>query len=347
MVTQREPAGAQRVAHLLCQGFRARGIDSDVVFLYRREDAFADQGYLDLRPDRPGPLGTLGLVARLAALLRRDRPDAVIAHTFHANVIASVAARLAGVPRRIVVHHVLAGVEGPLRRAVLRGLRRAGFPTTEVFVSEATRASFGRLAGGADRVIHNGIEAQAAPPPGRWAQDPRRDPATPLLVSIGRLAAQKDHATLLRAMAEVPHAHLVVVGEGELRSALSDLRAALGLEERVTLVGNVDPAEVPVVLASADLVVQPSVWETFGMVVVEAMAAGRAVLASDDPAHREVLGDCGRYHPVGDPAALAAAIRELLGDPTLRSDLGRRAAVRARRFDHDTTLDRYLDLVGG
>lgn len=346
VVTQREPAGAQRVAHLLCQGFRRRGLGSDVVFLYRREDAFDDEGYLDLRADRPGVIGTLGLVARLTATLRRVRPDAVVGHTFHANVVASVAGALAGVRRRVVVHHVLAEFESAPRRAVIRALRRSPLVSAEVYVSEATRASFGPAAARAGIVIHNGVELPAGPGPGAWAGDPRPDRDRPLIVSVGRLAAQKDHGTLLRALSQVPEAHLAIVGEGELRDDLLQLRHELRLDDRVSLVGNIPPDEVPAALAAADLVVQPSIWETFGMVVVEAMAAGRATVASDVAAHREVLGDCGRYHPVGDAGALAAAISDLLADAPRRAELGRRAAERSRRFGHDETVDRYLEVVG-
>src|SRR5690606_4143156 len=73
LVTQREPAGAQRVAHRLDQGFRERGIEGDVAFLYRKADAFEDEGYQDLAPKRPGPLGLVVLAVRLFRLLRSTR----------------------------------------------------------------------------------------------------------------------------------------------------------------------------------------------------------------------------------------------------------------------------------
>lgn len=347
VVTQREPAGAQRVAHQLCQALRADGVESEVVFLYRRADAFADEGYVDLRPDRPGPFGTLALVARLSRLLRRQRPTALIAHTFHAIVVASLAGLLAGVPRRIAVHHVVADFESPLRRAVLRVVRRTPLVGVHVYVSQSTLDSYGPAARRGAVVIHNGIDvsAPAHADSGGWASDPRSDPTRPLVVAVGRLAEQKDHRTLLAAMVELPEVDLAILGEGDLRTELSRQVDDTGLANRVTMVGNVSPEEVGAALRAADVVVQPSLWEAFSMVVLEAMAAGRPLVVSDIPAHREALGDQALFHEVGDAAGLAKAIRSLIADPDRRTELGAGAQRLAAGFDHAEVARRYLALA--
>lgn len=347
VVTQREPAGAQRVAHQLCGAFRAAGVESQVVFLYRRADAFADEGYVDLRPDRPGPFGTLALVGQLRRLLRHQRPDAVIAHTFHAIVVASLAGLLAGVPRRIAVHHVVADFESPLRRAVLRVVRRTPLAGVHVYVSQSTLDSYGPAARRGAVVIHNGIDvgALARADGADWAGDPRTDPARPLVVAVGRLAEQKDHRTLLAAMVELPEVDLAILGEGDLRAALAQQVDDHGLANRVTMVGNIPPTEVGAALRAADVVVQPSLWEAFSMVVLEAMAAGRSMVVSDIPAHREALGDQALFHEVGDAPALAEAIRSLIADPLRRAELGAGAQARAAGFDHGEVARRYLALA--
>lgn len=347
VVTQREPAGAQRVAHQLGQAFRAQGVASQIVFLYRRAEAFTEEDYVDLRSTRPGPIATVGLVAQLRRLLRHRRPDAVIAHTFHAVLVASLAGLLAGVPRRIAVHHVVADFESPLRRAVLRAVRHTPLAGVHVYVSQSTLDSFGPAARRGAVVIHNGIDvaALAEAHGAAWARDPRADPARPLVVAVGRLAAQKDHRTLLAAMVGLPEVDLAIIGEGDLRAELAQQVDDHGLANRVTMVGNVPPEEVGAALRAADIVVQPSLWEAFSMVVLEAMAAGRPMVVSDIPAHREALGDAALFHGVGDAAALAAAIRSLTGDAGRRAELGAGAQRRASGFDHAEVARRYLALA--
>lgn len=346
VVTQREPAGAQRVAHQLHHAFEEAGVESEVLFLYRRADAYDDEPYRDLRAARPGPVGTLGVLIELVRRWRADRPAAVIGHTFHANVLATLAAAAAGVPRRVAVHHVLADFESAARRAVLRLLRAARLAHHHVYVSQATLDSYGPAARRGAVVIHNGVDAPPAQGDLRW-QPPRRRPDRPLLVAVGRLAAQKDHATLLAALEHLPEVELLVLGEGELRPALEAEVAARGLAERVTLLGNVPAEHVPAALAAADVVVQPSVWEAFSMVVLEAMAAGRPMVVSDIAAHREALGDHAGYHVVGDPAALAAAVRAVLDDPARARALGEGARRAAGAYAHAEVARRYLDLLGG
>jgi glycosyltransferase involved in cell wall biosynthesis len=98
-------------------------------------------------------------------------------------------------------------------------------------------------------------------------------------------------------------------------------------------------------LGVADLVVQPSRWEAFSMVILEAMAMGKALVVSDIPAHREALADIGWYHPVGDAAALAESIRSALADPARRAHHESLVRSRVERFGHEVCVDRYLQLV--
>lgn len=343
VVTQREPAGAQRVAHQLCQSMRGHGHRSDVWFLYPREPAFVGESYVDIRAQRPGPLATLGLLVQLVRMLHHVQPDVVVAHTHHANALASLAGRLAGVPRRVVVHHTLAQYESRTRRTIMATLRLTRTFHEEVFVSETTRGSYGPRARRRGTVIHNGVDAPGAPHP--WRGDPRKQPSQALLVSIGRLVPQKDHATLIDAMSAIPGADLAIIGAGDLEADLSRQIARLGLGDRVTLIGNIEPHEVSDALGAADVVVLPSTWEAFGMLVLEAMASGKAMVVSDIPSHREALGDVAEYHPVGDSAAVAARVCELLADDARRLDLASRARERSQEFTLEHTVAQYLALV--
>jgi glycosyltransferase involved in cell wall biosynthesis len=147
----------------------------------------------------------------------------------------------------------------------------------------------------------------------------------PVVLSLARLNGRKDLGTLLEAAALVPEAAFAIAGEGEERLVLEARIRGLGLEQRVRLLGQRD--DVPALLASSDVFVLPSVREGLPLSILEAMAAGRPVIASAIAGTDEVVtaGETGLLFPPGDPAALAQALRQLLADPGLADRLSRAA----------------------
>jgi len=177
------------------------------------------------------------------------------------------------------------------------------------------------------------------------AQAPEGHREKGLLVSVGRLSPEKDHATLIRAFAKLdPALRLEIAGDGPMRDMLQSLARELGMSDRVTLTGFVtDPFPV---FRRAELAVSSSRYEGFGNAIVEALACGTPVVATDCPyGPREILAD-GRYGlltPVGDADALAVAItRALAATPD-------RAALRARAAMHTVAraADALLGIVDG
>jgi D-inositol-3-phosphate glycosyltransferase len=174
--------------------------------------------------------------------------------------------------------------------------------------------------------------------------DPRR--AAPRVVSIGRLVPRKGVDTVIAAMAQVPGAELVVAG-GPERARLDDdpevgrlrgIAAAAGVTGRVTFTGQVPHERVPALMGSADVVVSDPWYEPFGIVPLEAMACGTAVIASAVGGHLDTVTDgvTGLLVPARDPDALAARLRELLAAPRQRMALGSAGAARARsRYSWD------------
>jgi glycosyltransferase involved in cell wall biosynthesis len=140
----------------------------------------------------------------------------------------------------------------------------------------------------------------------------------------------KGVTVLLDALSRLPNPHiqLVIVGDGDLRPSFERRTAELGLSNRVHFLGRAPDAELPMYYAAADLLVLPSVTrgEAFGLVLLEAMACGRPVIASDLPGVRHVVRTTGGGELVraGDAAALAAAMARLAANPTLRQTLGQR-----------------------
>ncbi len=201
----------------------------------------------------------------------------------------------------------------------------AALLSCSTYNAETLRARYGIDAS----VVFNGVDTDHFQP-----QDP--DPALRVELSRGarhvvlmpgRFMPWKGHADVLdafAALADLP-ARLVFVGGGETRERLEDQAMAVGVADRVLFTGTVPHREMPRYLAAADLVVGASLAsETFGMALAEAMACGRAVLASSWRGYDDVVvqGETGERFPAGDPRALAAALRRLLTDDAARARLG-------------------------
>lgn len=208
--------------------------------------------------------------------------------------------------------------------------------TARIAVSEYARSTLVQHIGGEPVVIPNGVYV-----------DRYRDAAVredwrssgPTLAFVGRIdEPRKGLGVLLDALPGVVEAHpdtrLLVVGGGDAEAVLRRLPA--GLREHVRLLGRVDDAEKASALRSADVYVAPNTGgESFGIVLIEAMAAGTTVLASDLPAFRRVLGD-GRYGAVfgnGDAADLEHQVCRLLDDPEERDRLRAAATAVVDRYD--------------
>ena len=162
----------------------------------------------------------------------------------------------------------------------------------------------------------------------------------PTLAFAGRLMAAKALDVALDAMASVPEASLVIVGDGPDRAALEQQRDALGLGERVRFVGGLEREGVLRMFRAADVVLLSSRWENFPHVIVEALAVGTPVISSAVGGVPEVVrdGENGLLVPAGDVEALAGAIRRLLGDDEVRARLAAAAAPSVQSYSAERLL---------
>jgi glycosyltransferase involved in cell wall biosynthesis len=181
--------------------------------------------------------------------------------------------------------------------------------------------------------IHNGVPDEALP---RLLPPPA---PPPLIGAIGRVEFQKGFDTLIRALAEIPGATLVLVGEGSERPRLERLARDLGVAERIVWTGWSE--EPRAYLPSFDVFALPSRFEGFPLALLEALLARSAVVATDVGSVPEAVrdGETGLLVRPEDPAALAAAIRGVLADPELRRRLGengRRLVLDRFTADHMT-----------
>jgi glycosyltransferase involved in cell wall biosynthesis len=191
-------------------------------------------------------------------------------------------------------------------------------------------------------VVFNGIDTSLFRP---TTPDPDivRTDGTPLLLWVGRLQPWKGVDVALRALREIPQAHLMIVGDGETRADLERLAQELGLAERVRFLGALPRERLPSIYAAADLLLATSfASETFGIGLVEAQACGLPVVASRFGGFPEVIdeGHTGLLVPPRDPTALAAAVRTLLNDPERRRAMADAAPGWAAQFSWSAVVDR-------
>lgn len=286
------------------------------------------------------------LVWRLARAFRSLRLDIVHTRNAEAFFYGAMAARLAGVP----VVHSEHGRTFPekwhralLQRWLLRGTARAFAVSRQL--AEQMVTEIGAPAG-SFKVIYNGVDTAKF---AEAARRRRREPRGEILIgSVGRLAAVKNYQLLLQAVASLPPDiswRLVLIGDGPEHGNLQATISRLGIEGRVSLLGHRD--DVAELLGGLDIFVLPSRSEGMSNTLLEAMAAGVAVIASDVGGNREIIepGRSGLLFAPGDPLAAARAIQQLAADAQLRERLASAGAQRAATtFGLSTMLSAYEDL---
>jgi glycosyltransferase involved in cell wall biosynthesis len=307
-------------------------------------------------PRRIAPRGDLRALWRLYRAFRSLRPDIVHTHTSKAGFIGRLAAWLARVP--VIIHtmheppHNAAG--GRLTRLLYIGLERlaAHFADHVVTVSRANEREILRqrlVAPQKLSVIREGLDLALYPP----AADPRAavralgiPDHAPVVGTVGRLEPAKGHTWLIRAvpriLAETPEARFVIVGGGYLRPALQAEIDALGVAERVFLTGyREDMLEL---MQGFDVFALPSLWEGLGIVLLEAMAYARPLVASAVGGVNDVIvdGETGLLVAPRDSDALACAISTLLRDPDRRAALGAAGRRRLEREFRDEVCNAEL-----
>ncbi|MDP1807869.1 MAG: glycosyltransferase family 1 protein, partial [Acidimicrobiales bacterium] len=163
--------------------------------------------------------------------------------------------------------------------------------------------------------------------------DPSLVPSQPFVLAVGQLVPRKGLDGLLEAVARTSGVGLVVCGpDGGQGAELQALARRLHLDGRATFLGRVSDEQLAGLYQSAAAVVAASVDEGFGLPLLEAMAAGAPVIATDIPAFREVGGSAPRYVPVGDSAALATAITDVVEDGQAREAWAEAGRAQAARF---------------
>jgi len=341
--------GIERMVEGFVPSFSARGVDT-VVAAYRgdgpvRQAIEARGAKAVLLPGRAGldPL----LPFRLARWIRTSGADVLHTHHLGPFIYGAAAARMAGVPH-VHTEHSHEIYDAPRRRALAR---RMDDLATVVAVSEEIAAWREATLGRRCAVIPNGVPVPPASTPELRAR------ARSLLgledgeVAVGcvaRLAPEKDHATLVRAvhaaLSTAPRLRLVLAGDGPERGALETLASDLGVTGRVLFLGS--RSDVAEILPGLDLFTLASRREGLPLSLLEALAAGLpAVTTAVGEMPRVLSGGAGRTVPAGDADALASALAGAALDPAWRRTAGTtgRDLVRSS-YSMDAMADAYVHL---
>jgi|TARA_R100000935_G_scaffold57753_1_gene92481 glycosyltransferase involved in cell wall biosynthesis len=297
------------------------------------------------------------LLIALPRHLKSTRPDAILAAMWPLTVIAAIVGIMPGSRCKVIIseHGILSAqyaAWGPAHRFILRSSMALGYRISykRVAVSDGVAKDLAALSGmplSSFDVIHNPVSSRPLPSNDeiRQANALWATPPGARILNIGSFKPVKNHALLLHAFARVknPNARLMLVGTGQGEARLRALSASLGISGRVIFTGfHPNPT---VYYMTSDLFALSSNYEGFGNVIVEAMACGTPIVATDCPSGpAEILEDgrYGRLVPVNDQVALAAAIHATLGEAIDREPLKRRAAA----FSPAIAAKKYLKLLG-
>lgn len=285
----------------------------------------------------------------MVEMLRRHRIEIVHSHEFTMAIYGAAAARQLDLTHVITMH----GSEKVLSRWQRRLALRLAFASSRsvVAVSRATHAHMAkvmRMPPASILTIPNGITFSPGVREGVRAELGLTD-ANVLVLAVGNLVPRKGHIHLLRALAALGNDswHVAIAGRGDEEQRLLDFAAGAGVGDRVHLLGH--RGDIPDLLAAADVYAMPSLWEGLPMALLEAMFAGKAIVASRASGIPEAIdeGKEGLLTDPGDEAQLQEVLSRLITDPALRRRLGAAAKERAQaHFSAAVMIDAYEGAFG-
>lgn len=347
-----EGGGAERVVVSLLKGFVERQIAVDLV-LAKAKGVYLSQVPSSCRIIDLDSRGVLNSLPKLILYLRRERPQRMLSMMSHANIVAIMARFFSCIRFRLVVSERCAlagnyflGFKGRLLKICMYCI----YPFADAIVAVSNGVSDDiRRELNIDcamlNVIYNPVDFKkienesSLPCSNDWL-----NASVPIIIASGRLTKQKDFPTLLKALAKVRakrDVRLIILGDGEEKDYLKTITIDLGLVEYVFFAGFV--RQPYTWFSRASVFVLSSAWEGLPNVLIEAMACGVPVVATDCPhGPKEILenGKWGRLVPVGDAESMAFAILETLKE-TIHPDV----RFRANFFSLTRSVDDYLKIL--
>ena len=336
--------GAETMCENLTYALKKMGHEVTVVSLYQERTPIAQRmeasGVNVLYLDKKLGLD-VSMVGKLAKIMKQEKPDVV--HT-HLDVIkyAVAAAKLSGVKKCVHTVHNVADkeAEGRLQKMINGTYFRLGWsvPVALSPMVQKTIVDFYNLEEAKVPMVYNGVDLSRCVPKGDYSANGFT------LVHIGRFNEQKNHDGLLRAFQLVveqhPDCRLNLLGDGELREKTEALAKELGISEKVHFLGS--QSNVYPYLNEADVFLLPSRYEGMPMTIIEAMGTGLPVVAANVGGVPDMIehGVSGML-TTSEPESVAAAVKALLEDQSLREKLGTNAKKDSKRFSAEFMAEEY------
>lgn len=347
--------GAEKAALNLLRGLAKLNLATDLV-VGVAAGRYSSQVPKETRLVSLGAKKVIQAILPLAGYLRREQPSALLSYMSHANFAAVMARALARADTRLVLveQTVVSARRSRLRRdKLIPLLAKRLYPYADAVVGASDGVAHDLVAkvgvaGAKVSVIYNPIYDDELLTRARETSDHpwlKAEKPAPVFLGVGRLSPEKDFPTLLKAFARVRAerpARLIILGEGAAQAELEAVISALGIERDVSLPGFVENPYA--YMSRADALVLSSRREGFGNVLVEAMACGCPVVATDCPGGpKEILaaGQYGALVPIGDTIALAKAMQRALDAPVQKELLRQRAQY----FSIERATAKYLKLL--
>lgn len=356
LVSHSSAGGVQEICANLAEGFLERGYASRLHALYPlRADIRATSPELPwnyIVPKRPShPLALMALLAALIRFFRTEVPDILLTAMPAANVLAPIAARIAGARTRIFIsHHSPVETHNPLLNW-LDGLS-GSLPNVAgiISVSNTVAQSLERKPDAYRRKRKTILNA--LPPRIETLIDRLKAERAPLpagqrrVMATGRLASQKNYPVLIRAARHMPGVEIEIAGTGPDEAALKELAQELGVAERIRFLGHLPRETALARLSGANVFVQPSLFEGHSLALIEAARLELPLVVSDVPVQIEGVtapdGDtCAQIVPVHDDRKLANALLAVLDPSAARDDWVRRARHLGDSARFSAMLDSY------
>lgn len=350
-ITGLSMGGAEHVVVNLADTLVARGHQVKIAYLTGEALVLPkDKSIEVIAIGMKGKAGFLSAYFKLRALVKAFQPDVVHSHMVHANLISRLLRLTVKIPKLVCTAHST-NEGGQLRMLAYRITDKLADISTNVSQDAVNEfVAKGAVKPGRMLAIANGIDVNTFSY-NSHARDTIRNELgisdKKMLLAVGRLDVPKDYPNLLHAIERLAQQRddfkVFIVGDGALRSELSALVKTMNIEGMVEFLGI--RRDVPALMSATDLFVLPSAWEGFGLVVAEAMACERVVVATDCGGVSEVVGSSGFLVPPKNSDALADALNNALSlDSSECAEISKAARQRVvERFSLDANVDAFLE----
>lgn len=352
-----EPGGAQKAMFKLLNEFSQLNIHAECLFFYNKGDYLFDGNPVILsEKNKITIINIWVIIFRLFKYLKKEKPDAIISFLPFGNLIGCMISLFAGISIRVASHRNEANREMSLFIRYLDFI----FAWLKIYtritaVSNSTKKSFHYYARkDYQRIVTvaNGVDYKPSQKTILEARERLKLASESFWVgNIGRLVEQKNHKLLIDILPGLPDVKLVIVGKGILKETLELRAKSNGSFDRLTIIEELNSGEIADFLNAIDIFVMPSLFEGMSNALIEALAAGKPIIASDVPSQRDVLRnkesnrEAGILLPISTPDEWIRKIQEIKEDSFLRNELIKNSKKKAEDFTIRRMADGFLTVI--